>query len=197
MELHHRSRQCCSSPAVANGVVYVGSFNEDGPQPLYALNAKTGALLWSYLLGLENVSSPAVANGVVYVGSTFGQRVRAERQHRRRAVELHHRRPSVVLARRGEWGGLCWLGGQQRVRAERQHRRPAVELRDGQLCVFLARRGQWGGLCRLGRRQRVRAERQDRRQAVELRHRQRHVFPRPPWRMEWSMSARPTATCTR
>ena len=33
-------------------------------------------------------SSPAVANGVVYVGSGRRQRVRAERQHRRPAVEL-------------------------------------------------------------------------------------------------------------
>ena len=33
-----------SSPAVANGVVYVGSYDEN----LYALNASTGALLWKY-----------------------------------------------------------------------------------------------------------------------------------------------------
>ena len=36
-------------------------------------------------------------------------RVRAERQHRRLAVELHHRLLCVYLARRGEWGGLCRL----------------------------------------------------------------------------------------
>ena len=36
-----------SSPAVANGVVYVGS--EDGN--VYALNASTGAKLWSYTTG--------------------------------------------------------------------------------------------------------------------------------------------------
>ena len=42
-----------SSPAVANGVVYVGS----GPDhDLYALNARTGALLWTYTSG-SNVSS--------------------------------------------------------------------------------------------------------------------------------------------
>ena len=51
-----------TSPAVANGVVYVGSRN------LYALNASTGALLWSYYTS-DVWSSPAVANGVVYVGS--------------------------------------------------------------------------------------------------------------------------------
>jgi outer membrane protein assembly factor BamB len=53
-----------SSPAVANGVVYVGSFDSN----VYALNASTGAKLWSYYIGGEVYSSPAVANGVVYVG---------------------------------------------------------------------------------------------------------------------------------
>ena len=54
-----------SSPAVANGVVYVGS--DDGN--LYALDASTGALLWSYTTGDIVFSSPAVANGIVYFGS--------------------------------------------------------------------------------------------------------------------------------
>ena len=54
-----------SSPAVANGVVYVGS----GDFNVYALNASTGAKLWSYATGNSVESSPAVANGVVYVGS--------------------------------------------------------------------------------------------------------------------------------
>ena len=57
-----------SSPAVANGVVYVGS--DDGN--VYALNAATGARLWSYTTGAYVESSPAVANGVVYVGSDDG-----------------------------------------------------------------------------------------------------------------------------
>jgi outer membrane protein assembly factor BamB len=50
-----------AAPAVANGVVYVGS------DQLYALNASTGALLWSYAIGVGG--APAVANGVVYVCS--------------------------------------------------------------------------------------------------------------------------------
>ena len=56
-----------SSPAVANGVVYISSDDEY----LYALNASTGALLWSYGPGgafSVAPSSPAVANGVVYFG---------------------------------------------------------------------------------------------------------------------------------
>ena len=49
-----------SSPAVANGVVYVASSSGK----VYALNAQTGAKLWSYQTGGDVVSSPAVANGV-------------------------------------------------------------------------------------------------------------------------------------
>jgi outer membrane protein assembly factor BamB len=54
-----------SSPAVANGVVYVGS--DDAK--LYALDATTGAVLWTAPTGGAVQSSPTVANGVVYVGS--------------------------------------------------------------------------------------------------------------------------------
>ncbi|HEV2581604.1 MAG TPA: PQQ-binding-like beta-propeller repeat protein [Ktedonobacteraceae bacterium] len=56
-----------SSPAVVNGVVYIGS--NDGY--LYAFEASTGALLWSYYSGYYGgfIGSPAVANGVVYAGS--------------------------------------------------------------------------------------------------------------------------------
>ena len=51
--------------AVANGVAYSGS--DDGN--LYALNASTGAKLWSFATGGDVDSSPAVVNGVVYFGS--------------------------------------------------------------------------------------------------------------------------------
>jgi eukaryotic-like serine/threonine-protein kinase len=57
-----------SSPAVANGVVYVEA--DDGN--LYALDAGTGALLWQYATGGTLYASPAVANGTVYVGSFNG-----------------------------------------------------------------------------------------------------------------------------
>ena len=54
-----------SGPAVANGVVYVGSGYGNS---VYALDASTGAFIWKYPTGAVQ-SSPAVANGVVYVGS--------------------------------------------------------------------------------------------------------------------------------
>jgi outer membrane protein assembly factor BamB len=58
-----------SSPAVVNGVIYSGS---DGGN-VYALNASTGVLLWSFSTnGYAVSSSPAVANGIVYVGSGDG-----------------------------------------------------------------------------------------------------------------------------
>jgi outer membrane protein assembly factor BamB len=53
------------SPAVANGVVYLGFY--DGY--LYALNARTGAILWSFIAEGGDWSPPAVANGVVYAQS--------------------------------------------------------------------------------------------------------------------------------
>jgi outer membrane protein assembly factor BamB len=54
-----------SCPAAVNGVVYVGSDDNN----VYALNATTGAKLWNYTTGGYVGSSPAVVNGVVYVGS--------------------------------------------------------------------------------------------------------------------------------
>lgn len=54
-----------SSPTVANGTVYIGS----GDQNVYALDAATGALKWSFATGDVVHASPAVANGLVYVGS--------------------------------------------------------------------------------------------------------------------------------
>ena len=57
--------QINSSPAVGNGVVYVGSFDNN----LYAFKASSGALLWSAATGKVIYSSPAVTNGMVYIGS--------------------------------------------------------------------------------------------------------------------------------
>jgi outer membrane protein assembly factor BamB len=60
-----------SSPVLADGVVYVGGFDE-ASAVLYAWDSDTGAMLWKYSMGIGNwnwSSTPAVANGMVYVGS--------------------------------------------------------------------------------------------------------------------------------
>jgi glucose dehydrogenase len=54
-----------SSPAVVNGVAYLGSLNS----AVYALKAATGARLWHTKLPGYAESSPAVAGGVVYLGT--------------------------------------------------------------------------------------------------------------------------------
>ena len=65
-----------SSPAVINGVVYVGSeiSNLFGAYngTVYALSASDGTKLWSYTTGGNVGSSPAVVDGVVYIGSGDG-----------------------------------------------------------------------------------------------------------------------------
>jgi outer membrane protein assembly factor BamB len=54
-----------SSPAVADGTVYIGS----GDHYVYALAAGSGALRWKFRTGNVVHATPAVANGLVYIGS--------------------------------------------------------------------------------------------------------------------------------
>ena len=54
-----------TAPAVANGVVYVGSMDTCA----YALDAKTGKLLWSFAANNQLMSQPLVADGRVYLAS--------------------------------------------------------------------------------------------------------------------------------
>ena len=53
------SHNAASSPAVANGVIYING------DRLFAFDAKTGAPLWSSAI-VDGTSSPAVAGGIVY-----------------------------------------------------------------------------------------------------------------------------------
>jgi outer membrane protein assembly factor BamB len=71
-----------SPPAVANGVLYVGTVADPvfGGGSLFAVDARTGARLWSGTTGSTEATgnnglsaSPVVANGVVFVISEEGQ----------------------------------------------------------------------------------------------------------------------------
>jgi uncharacterized repeat protein (TIGR01451 family) len=62
-----------SSSAVVNGVAY--SDSDDGR--LYAQNASTGAVLWSYDTGTSTIS-PVVANGVLYIGAVSRGTIQGE-----------------------------------------------------------------------------------------------------------------------
>lgn len=56
-----------ATPTISDGVVYAGS----GDSSVYALDARTGAKLWSFATNDQIVySSPVIANGVLYIGST-------------------------------------------------------------------------------------------------------------------------------
>lgn len=60
-----------AAPAVANGVVYVGSMASSGDQ-MYTLNAATGEILWRFAAGGSVGTHPVVVDGRVYWGSGFG-----------------------------------------------------------------------------------------------------------------------------
>ena len=61
----HLTENYISSPTVAGGTVYYGS--ED--HKVYAIDAATGRLRWSYTTGGGVYAAPAVAGGIVYIGS--------------------------------------------------------------------------------------------------------------------------------
>jgi hypothetical protein len=67
------SGRVISSPAVENGVVYVGSTDKN----MYAVDQQTGALKWKFAAEGPVVSSPAVAGGIVHFGSYDGQILRS------------------------------------------------------------------------------------------------------------------------
>jgi glucose dehydrogenase len=97
-----------SSPAEQNNVVYAGAYDGN----LYAWNATTGALLWSYFteVGSWIYSSPAVANGVVHFSSVYPGVPRrdlcGQHQHRHAAVELPHDQRLVCHADSGRRCGV-------------------------------------------------------------------------------------------
>ncbi len=62
-------RSVTSSPVVADGVCYVGSFDNN----IYAVDADGGYSQWRYRTSGAIISSPVVFGGFVYIGSTDGK----------------------------------------------------------------------------------------------------------------------------
>ena len=64
-----------SAPAVDENMVYAGNIDKN----LYALNAQTGELRWSFETAGDAVSEPLVADGVVYVSDSSHETRRGPR----------------------------------------------------------------------------------------------------------------------
>jgi outer membrane protein assembly factor BamB len=67
-EADHARAGLFASPALADGTLYAGSLDDS----LYAVDAATGDLRWSFETGGGIVPAPAVAGGTVVVGSNDG-----------------------------------------------------------------------------------------------------------------------------
>ena len=59
--------------SVANGVVFVGSMDTNPANPtMFALDAKTGNILWSFVAGSSVIAGPSISGNSVYWGSGYG-----------------------------------------------------------------------------------------------------------------------------
>ena len=124
----HTGGRVISSPAVVNGVAYVGS--TDGN--LYAIDAGTGTLKWKFETKSWEVSSPAVASGVVYFLSYDGHLYALDAatgkarwkfatggEKRYAGTHLHHLEPAAesmpdpwdfYLSSPSVWSGAVYFG---------------------------------------------------------------------------------------
>ncbi len=62
------SRSFPSNPSIVNGILYVGCTDRN----LYALDANSGATLWTFNTGDVVETSPSVVNGIVYLSAADG-----------------------------------------------------------------------------------------------------------------------------
>ncbi len=53
--------------SVANGVMYVGSYSGQ----MYALDTKTGKILWNFASGGSVIDGPSIVDGTLYWGSGY------------------------------------------------------------------------------------------------------------------------------
>src|SRR5258708_18617864 len=72
---YRKSRQSTGEQegaVLANGIIYVSEYSQDGNDVVYALRAQDGSMLWHHAMGQAVYNTP-VLNGVkVYVGTADG-----------------------------------------------------------------------------------------------------------------------------
>jgi len=124
----HTNGYVISSPAVADGVIYVGSTDHN----LYAVDAESGAMKWKFKTESRVTSSPAVSAGVVYFGSYDGNfyavdaasgtvkwKFQTGGEHRFTAKHLHGSLPAAeampdpfdsYLSSPAVWNGAVYFG---------------------------------------------------------------------------------------
>jgi outer membrane protein assembly factor BamB len=120
--------QIVSSPAVADGMVFVGSADHN----LYAVDRESGALKWKFETGSRVSSSPAVSGGMVYFASYDSNfyavdevtgklkwKFRTAGEHRFAAKHLHGAQPATetmpdpfdfYLSSPAVWNGAVYFG---------------------------------------------------------------------------------------
>lgn len=117
-----------SSPAVANGMVFVGSTDKN----LYAVDLATGAEKWKFTTGSGVVSSPAVSGNTVYFESYDG-------------------RFYALVAATGKLEWKFETGGERRFAARHLHGlEPAAETMPDPWDFFLSSPAVWEGAVYFG-----------------------------------------------
>jgi outer membrane protein assembly factor BamB len=124
----HTDGLVISTPAIANGVAYVGSTDHN----LYAVDLGSGTAKWKFETGARISSSPAVERGIVYVESYDGH----------------------LYAVDARTGRLTWkfaVPGERRFAGSHLHGYlPAAEVMPDQFDVYLSSPAVWHGVVYFG-----------------------------------------------
>ena len=124
----HTGGRVISSPAVSNGIIYVGS--TDGN--LYAVDLESGAQKWKFETKVRVPSSPAVSGGTVYFGSYDGNFY-------------------AVDATTGQLKWKFQTGGERRFAAKHIHGiQPAAETMPDPFDFYLSSPAVWNGAVYFG-----------------------------------------------
>jgi len=118
---HDTDGQIWGSPVVADGVLYVPSYDRH----LYALDATTGDEIWRYRTGAIMDGTPAVSGGIVYFGS-FDETLYAVDAHTGRE-RWSYDAGGIVRSSPTVDDGTLYVGSGCRVLNCQEHREPGLE----------------------------------------------------------------------